>query len=59
MQPHRSNVVGGSLLVWSHFSPAPSARIAAFDFDDTLAKTALGAGGDAHVAHVIPHALLN
>ena len=36
------SVVGGSLLVWSHGAPAPSARIAAFDFDDTLAKTALG-----------------
>ena len=36
------SVVGGSLLVWSHLSPAPSTRIAAFDFDDTLAKTSLG-----------------
>jgi len=35
------HVVGGSLLVWSYGAPAPSARIAAFDFDDTLAKTSL------------------
>ena len=35
-------VVGGSLLVWSYMAPPASARIAAFDFDDCLAKTMLG-----------------
>ena len=49
------SVVGGSLLVWSHLSPAPSARIAAFDFDDTLAKTALGGFDPNAWTNLFPH----
>lgn len=49
------SVVGGSLLVWSHLSPAPSTRIAAFDFDDTLAKTALGGFDPNAWTNLFPH----
>ena len=49
------SVVGGSLLVWSHLSPAPSTRIAAFDFDDTLAKTALGGFDPNAWSNLFPH----
>lgn len=49
------SVIGGSLLVWSHLSPAPSAQIAAFDFDDTLAKTALGGFDPNAWTNLFPH----
>ena len=49
------SVVGGSLLVWSHLSPTPSTRIAAFDFDDTLAKTALGGFDPNAWTNLFPH----
>ena len=49
------SVIGGSLLVWAHLSPAPSAQIAAFDFDDTLAKTALGGFDPNAWTNLFPH----